>query len=116
MSLIKNREISSPISGEEKIKVDKFWFIVAIAHPESYSWRDSLSKEDMSTFDFAFKSVDFSSYAQTEEEYVNDVVVDILSQIDEEDKKYYLNNPEYDHLGFGTWVRNEYLWNRIDLE
>lgn len=112
MSLVKNREITSPYLGGKKIKLDKFWYIIAIAYPEGHFGYDALSKEDIGAFDFVFESVEFSSNAQTEDEYIEDVVKDIISKLDEEDKKYYIDNPEYDHMFIGTWIRNEYIWNK----
>lgn len=113
MSLVRDRVVTSPALNGGKIKLDKFWYIIAIAYPEGHFGYDALSKEDIAAFDFVFNSIEFSSNAETEEEYINDVVEDIISKLDDEDKEYYLNNQEYDHFDIGTWIRNEYLWNRM---
>ena len=65
MSLVRDRVISSPYLGQEKIKLDKFWYIIAIAYPEGHFGYDALSKEDVAAFDFVFNSVEFSSNAQS---------------------------------------------------
>lgn len=111
-SLINDREISSPYKDQKKIKVDKFWYAIAVAYPESHFGYDALSKQDKASFDYVFNSVEFYSNASTEEEYIEDVVNDIIRQLDDEDKEYYLHNPEYDHMFVGSWIRNEYLWNK----
>lgn len=112
LSLIQDREITSPYKYSKKIKVDKFWYAIAIAYPEAHFGFDALSKQDKACFNFVFNAAEFYSNADTEEEHIEDVVNDIIKQLDDEDKEYYLHNPEYDHMFIGTWIRNEYLWGK----
>ncbi len=112
ISLVRNREIISPYPDTTKIKVDKFWYIIATSYPESHFGYNQLTSEDKNSFEQIFRSIEFESTAKTEESYIDDVVNDIIEQLDEETKQYYASGPEYDHIGFGTSIRNEYLWNR----
>lgn len=48
----------------------------------------------------------------TEQEFINAIANDIVEQMDDEAKAWWLNNPEYDHFGRGMAIRNEYLWVR----
>lgn len=112
MSLIKERTISAPYVSEEKITVDKFWYVIAIAYPDSHFGYDQLSKEDKYAFDYIVKSKEFVSYAKTEEEFIEDVAKDIFSEFDDEDIAYFKTSPEYEHFGIGMYIRNEYLWGK----
>lgn len=111
LSLVRDRTIRGPYLDGRSVKLDKFWYIIAIAYPESHFGYEQLSDDDINAFDFVFSSIEFTSNAKTEDEYIEDVVNDIFGKLDDEGKKNMLN-AQYSHLGIGMAIRNEYLWNR----
>lgn len=48
----------------------------------------------------------------TEEEFIGNVVNDIIDNLDDDEKQNWIDNPEYDHFGRGMWIRNTYLWGQ----
>ena len=48
----------------------------------------------------------------TEEEFIDNVVNDIVDNLDDEGKQNWIDNTEYDHFGRGMWIRNKYLWGQ----
>lgn len=48
----------------------------------------------------------------TVKEFISHVVDDIIENLDDDGKQYWIDNPEYDHFGRGMWIRNKYLWGK----
>ena len=48
----------------------------------------------------------------TEEEFIDNVVNDIIDNLDDDEKQNWIDNYEYDHFGRGMWIRNKYLWGQ----
>lgn len=45
------------------------------------------------------------------ESFLTETATDIVSKLDDDDKQFLLENPDYTehHFGFGLWIRNTYI-------
>ena len=53
------------------------------------------------------------------ESFLTETTTDIIRELDDDDRQFLLENPDYseNHFGFGLWIRNTYIHDRnVPLE
>ena len=53
-------------------------------------------------------------YEDTKEEFIRKVASDCIQELNDSEKEYLLNHPQYfqHHFGYGLYIRNNYIHNR----